>query len=528
MDINPDFNRHAGLLSSAVVQESISNLQESAKAGPVAHNEILNNLIEQIQPFDFYAAAFPEGSEKRKKLAECEAAMALADMEQYKAINEETKQIKRELQGKKLTEKHYLVQSIENLISLAQVNNWGLCKHLASIYLFNGSYWQEIDTEEFKKTLGEAAEKMGVERYSSRHFLFRDKLLSQFLSAAHLSPPECDANKVLINLKNGTFEIHAHGKTVLRPFDSLDFITYQLPFDHDPEAEAPIFKRYLNEVLPDQQSQRVLAEYLGYIFMRNGNDTLKEEKALVLYGSGANGKSVFFEIVNALFGAENISHYSLQNLTDESGYHRAKIANKLVNYASEINGKLESATFKQIVSGEQLQARLPYGQPFIMKQYAKLIFNCNELPKEVEQTNAFFRRFLIIPFNVTIPQERQDKNLHNKIITNELSGVFNWVLEGLQRLFEQRRFSECLAAEEALRQYKLESDSVQQFLAEAGYKTSEKKIPLKAVYSVYKTFCYDFGFRAASIQTFSKRLKNLGFEMSRQSDGMAVFAEVVF
>ena len=93
----------------------------------------------------------------------------------------------------------------------------------------------------------------------------------------------------------------------------------------------------------------------------------------------------------------------MQSLTNENGYFRAKLANKLVNYASEINGKLESAIFKQLVSGEPVEARLPYGEPFTLKQYAKLIFNCNELPKDVEHTNAYFRRFLIIPFDVTIP-----------------------------------------------------------------------------------------------------------------------------
>ena len=84
------------------------------------------------------------------------------------------------------------------------------------------------------------------------------------------------------------------------------------------------------------------------------------------------------------------------------------IANKLVNYASEISGKLETSIFKQLVSGEPVEARLPYGKPFSITGYAKLIFNCNELPKDVEQTRGYFRRFLIIPFEVTIPEAEQD------------------------------------------------------------------------------------------------------------------------
>ncbi len=112
----------------------------------------------------------------------------------------------------------------------------------------------------------------------------------------------------------------------------------------------------------------------------------------------ANGKSVFFEVVNSLLGGEeNVSSYSLQSLTNDNGYFRAMLGNKLVNYASEINGNLETAIFKQLVSGEPVEARLPYGEPFTLTNYAKLIFNCNELPKDVEQSNAYFRRFLIIP-----------------------------------------------------------------------------------------------------------------------------------
>ena len=163
---------------------------------------------------------------------------------------------------------------------------------------------------------------------------------------------------------------------------------------------------------------------------------------MLLYGTGANGKSVFYEIVRGLLGEQNTSEYSLQSLLMIMVILRAMIANKLVNYASEINGKLEASIFKQLVSGEPVEARLPYGKPFTLTQYAKLIFNCNELPKDVEQTEAYFRRFLIIPFEVTIPEAEQDKQLAQKIIATELSGVFNWVLQGLKRLLKQKRFTD--------------------------------------------------------------------------------------
>jgi putative DNA primase/helicase len=170
-----------------------------------------------------------------------------------------------------------------------------------------------------------------------------------------------------------------------------------------------------------------------------------------------------------------------------------------------------------MVSGEPVEARLPYGQPFMLKQYAKLIFNSNELPKDVEHTNAYFRRFLIIPFDVTIPEDEQDKQLHTKIIENELSGVFNWVLDGLNRLLQQKRFSECEAARLAVEQYKAESNSVKMFLDESGYQPSPADYKLiKELYPEYRQFCIEDGMKPFSKRNFNKQLQGLGIVAGRQ------------
>ncbi|MBF6642811.1 DNA primase family protein [Chryseobacterium indologenes] len=493
----------------------INHIQEliGKRNDVVPHVEILEKLKEEFEVLDFMLPAFPQVEKLRKEL------------EQLPRESEQAELIRKELGRLKLNQKHYLILSIENVLRLAEKNRWGLCKNHDFIYLYNSHFWNELDKEQFQKFLGEAAERMGVPKFSARFYQFREQLFKQFLSTAYLPTPESSKDKVLINLLNGTFEISPQ-ETKLRPFERSDFMTYQLPFRYDSKAEAPLFEAYLNKVLPDQERQKVLAEYLGFVFIKHGSNALKEEKALILYGTGANGKSVFFEIVNALLGEENVSSYSLQSLTNDNGYFRAKIANKLVNYASEINGTLEASIFKQLVSGEPVEARLPYGQPFTLKQYAKLVFNCNELPKDVEHTNAYFRRFLIIPFDVTIPPEEQDKNLHTKIIENELSGVFNWVLEGLNRLLEQKRFSACEAAQKAVEKYKMESDSVQMYLSEYSYNISIKEeIPLQEMYKEYKYFCEDNGFKACSLRTLADRLRNSGYKTERKKYGTIVNAE---
>jgi putative DNA primase/helicase len=424
----------------------------------------------------------------------------------------------------KLGRKHLLVITVEEVLKKARANRWDLCKNAAFTYVYNGAFWEAVDKEELQTFLGEAAERMGADKFDARHYVFMAQLLQQFHAKGHLPTPEPSAEVVLVNLGNGTFEIGPRGQR-LRPPSPADFLTYQLPFDFDKEATAPRFQAYLDMVQPDKDRQMILAESVAHVFINTA--TLKLEKVPLLYGTGANGKSVFFDVVNALLGGDaNVSSYTLQQLTDDSGYFRAKLANKLVNYASEINGKMDAAYFKSLASGEPVSARLPYGEPFTVTRYAKLMFNCNELPREVEQTDAFFRRFLLIPFEVTIPDAEQDRELSGKIIGNELSGVFNWVLDGLQRLLKQKRFTQSAAVDAALQQYRTRSDSVRSYMEEAELHPSvDTHKPLKDIYTAYVSHCKESGSHPCALTTFSERLRNAGFTIERRKHGRIVWAE---
>ena len=401
---------------------------------------------------------------------------------------------------------------IDVMQEVALKNQYSLCYNNQTIHIYNGAYWKKFSNERFQKFLGAVAKKMGVDKYTADAYIFRDHLLKQFYASAFLPEPEIDKRQVLINLQNGTFEIN-NGNTKNRAFNPKDFLTYQLPFSYDKDATAPIFQKYLDKVLPDPERQKVVAEYLGYVFIRHGSNVLKEERTLILYGSGANGKSVLFEVVRSLLGTENISSYSLESLTDANGYFRAMIDTKLLNYASEISSRMDPDRFKNLVSGEPIEARHPAGRAMQIEQYAKLMFNCNALPKaKGDLTNAFFRRFLIVPFDVTIPEAEQNKNLHTEIIESELAGVFNWILAGLHRLLDQKRFSKCAASDQALNNYKIESDTISLWMAEDGYVIAENKKQFseaKQLYHEYTIYCDQSGFKAMDKITFGNNLQQL-------------------
>ena len=507
--------------------ETFHNINPFNEPEPVLKgNEILMRLLEKVEPIDFEALAFPQLENMNNELKELERKLSNPD-DSLKGDSKDQKKHKallKQIANLKLTEKHLIILPVEQVVKLAEQYNWGLCKNLAFVYIYNGAYWTKVETQILQKFLGESAEKMGVSKWSSRYFDYRTKIEKQFICTAYLPTPEQQKNAVLINLRNGTFEVTPEGNR-LRPFNREDFITYQLPFDYNPNATAPLFEMFLNHVLPDLDRQSVLAEFLGYIFVRT--EYLKLEKALLLYGTGANGKSVFYDIVNALLGPENVSSYTLENLTQKEGYYRAMISDKLVNYASEISDRANASYVKQLASGEDTDGRLPYGEPFIVKNYAKLIFNLNQLPRDVEHTNAYFRRLLIVLFEVTIPEAEQDKQLAKKIIESELSGVFNWVLQGLDRILKNKAFSDCTAINLAREEYAINSDNVRLFLDDNNYKSSpEHWILVKELYFSYRSYCIEDGCKPLNKHNFIKRLRALKIIIEKRNIGYVAFLTI--
>jgi putative DNA primase/helicase len=416
-----------------------------------------------------------------------------------------------------------VVMVIDNLIKALEKSVYKFTKIYGQLYVYNGTYWKLLESDKMRSFLTKVAIKQGIDPVMAMYSEFVDKLSYQLKSVVDpVSLPK--AEKGIINLANGTLEIDTEGAR-LREFRKDDIVKYIMNFSYEPFAEAPIFSRYLNRVLPQKELQMILAEFIGYIFLPSG--LLQLEKALLLYGKGANGKSVFFNIINALLGKDNISNFSLSKLTDRAGYTRAMITNKMLNYASEINHNIDHSLFKQLVSGEPIEARLPFGKPFIAEDYARLMFNTNELPKIVENDRAYFRRLLIIPFEVEIPPAEQDVRLSKKIIKNELPGVLNWVIEGLKRLLINEGFTDSKIIDEKINDYKQNSDTVILFMTDNNIeKDLNSNIRLLDIYNDYKDYCNENNYKPYSNRRFRKHLEDIGVVSFRGSDGVRVCCRV--
>lgn len=379
----------------------------------------------------------------------------------------------------------------------------GLCSINGTVHVFVGTHWQPVKDAECKILLGEIAARIGHDASESKSWIFCKKLLEQLHFSLSTITTESKANRVLINFRNGTLDFFGSTE-VLRDFRKEDNLNYLLPFAYDEEAECPMFDEFLLKVLPDSQSRNILSEFLGWIFLKD----LNLEKALVLYGSGHNGKSVIFKVVNAMLGKSNCGNLCMSALSKEE--KRFELGSVLVNFSSEMSDRCHIDLFKKMTSGEPIEARRLYKDVYTLYDYGRLAFNANVLPQNTEQTEGFFRRFLIIPFTVLISQDEKDSDLPAKIIATELSGVFNWVMQGLRRLRETRKFSECLAANTALSEYRMESDTVALFLDEKGLKAStDGKIGKDELYKEYQYFCTSGGYKSIVKNEFGKRLHRI-------------------
>ena len=213
---------------------------------------------------------------------------------------------------------------------------------------------------------------------------------------------------------------------------------YRLNFDYDPAARCPNFKEFVDWALGDNMDQ--LSYFFRYIaaalFTR---DHL--EKALLLVGSGANGKSTLVNAIQNIYPREShqITGISLDNLARDLSFfstiRQCKIAYSSDNHPDMINRHPD--LIKKIVSGEEITYRMPYARGSIsFNPIAKLVLGMNTIPNFKENTKGLRRRISIIEFNNQIEDSKVDITLGEKLKA-ERAGIFNYLLNHLNEYFEK-------------------------------------------------------------------------------------------
>ena len=317
-------------------------------------------------------------------------------------------------------------------------------------------------------------------------------------------------NPYVVNLKNGLLDIRdwefkEHTPTYLS--------TVQLNVRYNPKADCPQFKGFLREVL-DFRLIPLVQEIVGYLLTSNTS----AQKAFVFLGPARTGKSTLLWVIEyLLLGRKNVSNIPWQDIGEK--FKTAELLGKLANIFSDLPSKAieDTGIFKVVTGEDYLMAEKKNKNPFKFKPFSRLVFSCNELPRNyVDRTEGFYRRIIIVPFTKQIQREKIDKNLKYKF-KGEKEGILNWALEGLKRLYENNfEFSENELTYEVKRDYKRENNNVLAFIEECCEVREEYSCSRNELYEAYKDFCDETGLKALSQIKFNKEVEgNFNIERNR-------------
>ncbi len=143
-----------------------------------------------------------------------------------------------------------------------------------------------------------------------------------------------------------------------------------------------------------------------------------------------------------------------------------------------------------MLTGEdKITAAKKHEHPISFNCTTKLIFSCNNIPPTSNKDSAFYRRWIILPFQKQTPEDEIDKTLKNKL-AKEFPGILNWALEGLSRLLENQKFSYWMDEKEVKDLYERSSDSIQSFIYNnIDIEDSEGVMKKREVYKEYQQYC---------------------------------------
>ncbi len=308
-------------------------------------------------------------------------------------------------------------------------------------------------------------------------------------------------NPYLVNVRNGLLDIRDMS---FKEHTPSYLSTVQLNVEYNPQAHCPQFKKFLNEVL-DCKLIPLVQEIVGYLLTTN----TASQKAFVFWGPARTGKSTLLWVVEyLLLGKKNVSNIPWQEIGDK--FKTAELLGKLANVFSDLPSKSidDTGIFKVVTGEDYLMAEKKNKNPFKFKPFARLVFSCNELPRNyVDRTEGFYRRLIIVPFSRQIEKSKIDKALKYKF-QREKEGILNWALEGLKRLYENNfEFSENELTDGVKKEYKYENNNVLLFVSENCEIGSEFNCSRGEFYYRYKEFCEDNGLRALSQIKFNKEVE---------------------
>ena len=368
-----------------------------------------------------------------------------------------------------------------------------------SFFRYNGTYWTSKTDTEISSYIADA---LGP-------YATGPKITSilKVIKSAVVTNKLFNVNPV-INFINGTLEIEPEIK--FREHRHEDCCTYCLDYPYNPTAHSNEWISFLDTVTNhDDKKICLLQELSGYVLFPDN----RLQKCAVLIGSGANGKSVFLNVLTKIFGSANVSNVEMSSLSQD--FQVIQLMNSMLNISAETRTNVAGAEskFKQITAGDEISACYKGKDYITFRPRAKMFLACNEYVKSSDTTEGWTRRFCFIDFpmhfveipNPDNPEELPiDRDIETRLTSTEnLSAIFNWVLQGYIMLRNCGYFTEPDDQKAINEEFKELSNPLIEFAKELYIGTSMNNNKL---YLRYKTWCDETGHNPLARNTFQKRI----------------------
>lgn len=305
-----------------------------------------------------------------------------------------------------------------------------------------------------------------------------------------------------VAVHNGLLDLRA-GE--LRPLRPEDHALHRLPVAYDPEARCPRWRSFLEEVVDDESGRDQLQEYVGYC-LAGGEPWLK--KALMIFGPTDAGKTVFLETVERLFGEEANAAQTPQYLANERwGLHQ--LVGKPVNIRHDIDAARiqKLGKLKEIIDGNTVMAEQKGKDPYQFKPETRHLFAANRAPQRAVDDEAFWNRWVTVVFPKSVPPEQQTpKNKLLSELTDELPGILNWALDGLDRLIKQDGFTDEQSPDEVRRLWEQYGTPVERFKTARLERAPDSAVPKERIRQEFTLFCLENGYEDLSDQELNREL----------------------
>ena len=328
--------------------------------------------------------------------------------------------------------------------------------------------------------------------------------LSRSMPEVRATIDQFDANPNLFACSNAVIDLTT-GE--VRPHQRNDMITKMSPVVFDATATAPRWEAFLDRVF---NSNRELIDFVqrtaGYCL----TGLNREHRIWCAYGSGRNGKGVFFSVLRSILGPYAVTPSRDLFIVKTFGgipndLAALRSARMCVCDEFPTDKHPNEELLKQVSGGDRVSARLLHHEFFEFEPTFKVFLVTNQRLKFRASSLAFWSRFQEIPFEVTIPEEERNENLKEELIREEASGILNWMIAGA-RLYFDHGLKIPQIVRSATDAAQREADSVAAFMGERTIQAPEAETSARLLLSGYQSWCTENSFEPVSSSEFRRAL----------------------